>query len=126
MAYNPSPMYVYPQYPQYQQETGINWIQGGLNTVKNYHIAPNTSVALWDQDEQVIYLKSADSSGMATIKILDYTIRDTQPQLQNESKYATKDDLAEIKNEISKLTEALYSRSKNPRENSRKEYSRNE
>lgn len=128
--YNPyqfnNPAYYQPQYYQNQQsDNGLIWIQGGLNTAKNYHIAPNTSVPLWDQDEQVIYLKSADASGMATIKILDYTVRDTQPQIQNDSKYATKDDLAEIKNEIAKIAESLNSRY-TKRDNNRKEYSRNE
>jgi hypothetical protein len=48
---------------------------------KSYLVAPNNTVQLWDSESQTIYLKSVDASGMPTMKVLDYTIRDTtQPQ----------------------------------------------
>lgn len=121
--YTPQPYWYQnqPTPPAQQPNSSIVWIQGGLNAAKNYHVAPNESIPLWDQEEQVIYLKSADASGMPTIKILDYTIRESQPLIQNEANFATKDDLAEIKAEIAKLTESLNYRSKQ-----RKEYQRNE
>ena len=46
---------------------------------KSYMVAPNTTVQLWDSEAQVIYLKSADASGMPSMKILDYTIRSEAP-----------------------------------------------
>ena len=64
-----------PQNPQPQQNSGIIWIQG-LQAAKSFLIAPNTTVPLFDTETQSIYLKSADSSGMPSLKILDYTIRD--------------------------------------------------
>lgn len=124
MAQYPYQQYAPQYYYQPQANTNIVWIQGGLNAAKNYHVAPNESIPLWDQEEQVIYLKSADASGMPSIKILDYTIRESQPQIQNEANFATKDDLAEIKAEIAKLTDTLNAR--NNRRDNRKEYSRNE
>ena len=80
---------MYPQqYPQtYQQMQGIQqpqspvqnsgliWIQG-LQAAKSFLIAPNTTVPLFDSEAQCIYLKSSDASGMPSLKILDYTIRD--------------------------------------------------
>jgi hypothetical protein len=33
-------------------------------------------VALFDSEKQVVYIKSADASGMPSMKILDYTIRE--------------------------------------------------
>lgn len=83
------PMYYQPQYqtvqPSYvqqnqqpQQSNGIIWVQGEAGA-KSCLVAPNTTVQLWDSEAQVIYLKSADASGMPSMKILDYTIRDMTP-----------------------------------------------
>ena len=86
MAYNTGfpatyqPMYYQPQYqqPTQQQTSGITWIQGE-SAAKSYLVAPNSSVVLFDSESQTIYLKSADASGMPSMKILDYTIRDQTP-----------------------------------------------
>jgi hypothetical protein len=84
------PMYYQPQYqtvqPSYvqqnqqgaQQNNSIIWVSGEAGA-KAYLVAPNTTVQLWDSEAQVIYLKSADASGMPSMKILDYTIRDMTP-----------------------------------------------
>ena len=74
--------YQQPYYmPAMQQNnnsgSGIIWCQG-IEAAKAYPVAPNANVQLWDSEAQVIYLKSADASGMPSMKIIDYTIRDTQ------------------------------------------------
>lgn len=101
--YIQQPMIPQPQ-PQYQQQSGITWVQGEAGA-KSYMVAPNTTVQLWDSEQQVIYLKSADASGMPSIKTLDYTIRDmAQPVLkQQEVTYATASDLEAIKADLSEL-----------------------
>lgn len=44
-------------------------------------LSPNTTLPLWDSERQTIYLKSADASGMPSMKTLDYTVREqAQPQ----------------------------------------------
>lgn len=82
---------------------GIIWVQGEAGA-KSYLVAPNTTVQLWDSESPVIYLKSADASGMPSIKVLDYTIRESSQshtiplQTQNQidmSKYVTWDALEE-------------------------------
>lgn len=89
MAYNSGFPVTYPQMyytPQYQpvtqQQTQMNsnliWVQGEAGA-KSYLVAPNTTVQLWDSEAQTIYLKSADASGMPSMKIIDYTIRDLSP-----------------------------------------------
>lgn len=120
MAYNNyfpagyQPMYQQPY--QYQAITqsnqqavnnGLIWIQGEAGA-KSYLVAPNTTVALWDSEAQVVYLKSADASGMPSMKVLDYTIRgDSAPVAavsQNmDTPYATKEDLTAIQSEIDGL-----------------------
>ena len=94
---------------------GIIWVQGEAGA-KSYLVAPNSTVQLWDSENNVIYLKSADSSGMPSMRILDYTIRENVPQnaqngLKNDSMYVTKDEFERFKAEIlesrknSRLTE---------------------
>ena len=69
------PQFYQPQQiQQNQQSNGIIWVQGEAGA-KSYLVAPNTTVQLWDSEDQIIYLKSADVSGMPSMKILDYTIR---------------------------------------------------
>ena len=63
------------QNSQNRANTGILWVQGEAGA-KAYPVAPNNTVQLWDSESQTIYLKSADASGMPSMKILDYTIRE--------------------------------------------------
>ena len=81
--------------------SSIIWVQGE-QAAKSYLVAPNTTVQLWDSEEKVIYLKSADASGMPSMKILDYTIRgDANAQaVVPVAEYATKDDLKALEEKI--------------------------
>lgn len=91
-------------YPQ-QQNSGIIWVQGE-SAAKSYPVAPNTSVSLWDSEANVIYIKSADASGMPSMKIVDYTMRDTStrsPEIASKTDFVTKDELASIQKEIDAL-----------------------
>ena len=109
MAYNygfPAtyqPMYQQPvqQAPQNQQ-TGLIWVQGEA-AAKSYMVAPGNTVQLWDSEEKVIYLKSADASGMPSMKILDYTIRGEETK-KSEPVYATKEDLDALAEKVKELT----------------------
>lgn len=100
-----------PQYQQpAQQNSSIIWIQGEA-AAKSYLVAPNTSVALFDSERQTVYIKSADASGMPSIKTLDYTIREAQnasPIVPKETvTYATKDDLKAVYAQIAALENKL-------------------
>lgn len=131
MAYNNGFPMNYPQYPQqypqqYQQPIptpqqqmqqqpqnvgGLIWVQGEAGA-KSYLVAPNTTVQLWDSENPVIYLKSADVSGMPSMKILDYTIREGEKQqntpLKSEmNNYATKEELNAFRSEILQTIEKV-------------------
>lgn len=72
-----NPMYQQQQalpYSAPQQQTGITWVQGE-NAAKSYPVANGSTVTLWDSEQQTIYIKSADATGMPTMKIIDYTER---------------------------------------------------
>jgi len=114
MAYNNYYPQNYPQsypqfYPQYtqsiqsqsQQNNGMIWVQG-MAGAKSYLVAPNSTVQLWDSERKSIYIKSADASGMPSMKILDYKEREqsqssepTEPQI-----YVTHDELKEFEDRI--------------------------
>lgn len=121
MAYNNVfPVNYQPYYPQTynnlpsqqnaqnSQNTGIIWVQGEAGA-KSYLVAPNTTVQLWDSESPVIYLKSADASGMPSMKIIDYTIRNQANTAVSvpDNTYITLDQLNAVKSEISALRDEL-------------------
>ena len=127
MMQNPMPS---PQM-QSQASTPVNtviWVQGEAGA-KSYLVAPGTTVQLWDSESNKIYLKSADISGMPSIKVLEYTIKSgnnptTTPMLQTEpysmtsdgniidgtinksidiDTYATKEDIIKLEEKINEI-----------------------
>lgn len=114
MGYQPYPQTTYAQ--QYQQSQqyqnqqaqpspNLIWVQGEA-AAKSYPVAPNSSVPLWDSEADVIYIKSADMSGMPSLKILDYTMRNVAPRsadISPQSGFATKDDISHLKEELDAL-----------------------
>lgn len=139
MAYNNGFPVTYPQYyPQYQQpqiqipqqqiqaqaaqptlqvNNPMIWVQGETGA-KSYLLAPNTTLPLWDSESRTIYLKSTDASGMPSMKILDYTIRnEIQPQQQNvpiaseqsqpKVDYVTHDELKDFEEKITHKIEEI-------------------
>jgi len=88
-----------------QQNSFVQWVQGE-NAAKSFPVAPNTSVPLFDSEANVIYIKSADASGMPSIKILDYTVRDNTPrtaEIKPQGDFVTHNELADIQKEIDAL-----------------------
>lgn len=97
---------VYQQPQQNQQQSGIIWVQGEAGA-KSYLVAPNNTVQLWDSETQTIYLKSADASGMPSMKILDYKIREGNTTAPAPETYATKADLDALQQKIADLQSEL-------------------
>lgn len=114
MTYQPQQMY-YPQMPQQNQGqqtpngNSLIWVSGEAGA-KAYLVAPNTTVTLWDSESQTIFLKSADATGMPSMKILDYTIRSNAPQETTSdahNDFATKTDVESIRKDILALRERV-------------------
>lgn len=112
MTYQPQQMY-YPQMQSQGQQTqngnSLIWVSGEAGA-KAYLVAPNTTVTLWDSESQTIFLKSADATGMPSMKILDYTIRSNAPQetvSTPHSDFATKVDVESIRKDILALRERV-------------------
>ena len=91
---------------QQSANSGIIWVQGEAGA-KSYLVAPNTTVQLWDSENQVIYLKSADASGMPSIKTLEYTVRGSQGLSKafndDSHKFVLKDDFEGLQGDLEAL-----------------------
>lgn len=86
-------------------QSALTWVQGE-GAAKSYLVAPGCTVALFDNESQTIYIKSADASGMPSMRILDYTFRDSAPQGKAafaESDFAKQSDVDYLKSEIESL-----------------------
>ena len=111
------PYYTSLNYPQYGtapspqktlSQTNMTlpwqWIQGGEDTARNWYMNPGSIIALWDADEQIIYLKSTDTTGKPTIKKLRYTIDEDQV---SDGNYATRADIDKLTKELEELRAKL-------------------
>lgn len=142
-TYN-QPYYPYQQ-PSYQPQTtsyqpqsnsGITWVDG-ISSARAYPVVNGTSILLMDSNESAFYIKSADQSGMPSLRIFDYSERiqsnpNSQPQIaqvqpsqspvesapkQEEihedkidmSIYVTKEELQEAKKNIEDKIDSLSS-----------------
>jgi hypothetical protein len=102
----------YNQINQNQSPNGIIWVQGESGA-KSYLVAPNCTVQLWDSESQTIYIKSADASGMPSIKILDYTIRNDQKEKnENNINQINADNNVNMESEIKDLNEKIQNMEK--------------
>ena len=95
---------------QMQQNNNIIYVQG-IEGAKSYLVGSNNTVILWDSDNPVIYVKSADASGRPNIKILDYTVRETEssqiPLIDKKVEYATTEELKCLESKIMALQKQL-------------------
>lgn len=127
---------VYPQQMQYQQpvqqvqtpqvqNNGINWIQG-IESAKAYPIAPNSSVILMDSESAQFFIKSADQSGMPTLRVFKFEeVTGQQQQLKVEtapqidtSMYITRD---EFEKRIAELTAPKQRNNQQPRKENKQD-----
>ena len=65
-------------FPPQRPDTGINWVQGEAGA-KSWLVGPGASVLLMDSEEQRFYIKSADPSGMPTLRTFEYVEVGTKP-----------------------------------------------
>ena len=87
-----------PQMPQTPQnpvaQSGVQWV-AGEQEARNWMIAPNAAVALWDSTAPTVYLKQADASGKPTLKIYDLVERTEAASTASQAKtvdYVTREE----------------------------------
>ena len=101
-----------------QINQGLLWVSGEVGA-KSYLVAPNSTVLLMDSDAQRFYLKSADMSGMPSLRIFEYTEVQNAPQTsviapnsdlkELDSKYVTREEYDGLKSLYGKILERLDS-----------------
>lgn len=78
-----------PQMPQALQnpvaQSGVQWVSGEQEA-RNWMIAPNAAVALWDSSAPTVYLKKADASGKPSLTIYDLVERTETPRTATQEK----------------------------------------
>lgn len=111
-----------PQMSAAQPKQGLEWVDGEVGA-KAYQMPAgwpaNTPIALWDTNDTIIYLKSVNAMGMPNpLQIAhyqleeripkgksmgrgDYTDQSWEEDMQN--RFATKDEIKQMKEEIEKL-----------------------
>ena len=104
--------------PQPQINQGLLWVSGEVGA-KSYLVAPNSTVLLMDSDAQRFYLKSADMSGMPSLRIFEYTEVVNAPQTsviapnsdlkELDGKYVTREEYDGLKSLYGKILERLDS-----------------
>lgn len=79
MQANPVPM----QIPA-QPINDMIWVLNE-NEATSYPVAPNNSVVLWDKSNPTIYVKSVNTNGMPSMRILDFTERNEDASNSHEN-----------------------------------------
>lgn len=80
----------------------IIWVLDEVEAT-SYPVAPNNTVTLWDKNQQTIYIKSADASGIPSMRVLDWTERNATPKEEKPheckcgGKFVKIDDFNELK-----------------------------
>lgn len=92
---------------QIKSLTRVNGIEGA----KAYQVMPRETVALFDGNDDVFYVKSADDGGFPTIKAYRFAEIDlTGSKPTND--YVTKSEFEELKKEVQGYAEQFVSKSK--------------
>lgn len=99
-----------PAQPAAPQQSGLIWVQGEAGA-KSYMVAKGNSVLLMDSESQTFYLKSADASGMPSMRVFDYHERAVQkpqpvpaPAQQPAAEYVTRDEFNALAARLDAMT----------------------
>lgn len=118
--YNPgavNPQYAAPQSVQNANPADPNagamqWVQGEA-AAKAWMVAPGCRVVLWDSENPVIYIKSADMAGIPSMRIFEYKERTAdarQPVFPQETQgggYVSAQEFSELSDRVAELTERV-------------------
>lgn len=87
------PLYQPQMMPQAQPQpgNGMLWVQGEA-AAKSWAVAPGASVVLWDSENPFIYIKSADISGIPSMRTLRW--EEYHPETAQQTAQARTGDFA--------------------------------
>lgn len=93
--------------PQGQQLIRVN----GLEGAKAYQMGANSTVALFDSNNDIMYVKNTDGAGFGSIRAFKFVEMDLNSSAPV-SEYATKNELEQLRQEVKNYAEQFISKSK--------------
>lgn len=111
MMYGQSPYR--PAYNNYPQDN-ISLIRvTGIEGAKAYQMNPNSTVALFDSNDDFMYIKSTDGAGFPTIRTFSFTEvfeNANKPQIEG---YVSKEEFESFKQEVTDYVEQFIQQQTN-------------
>lgn len=107
--YNPqmNNQQIFPQ-EQTQNLIRVNGIEGA----KTYQMTPNSTVALFDSNEDIMYIKTTDGAGFPSIRTFNFVeITQSEKSSVNQD-YISREEFEEFKKELMNNGKQSISRSK--------------
>jgi len=100
------------QPPQPQPMTNVSWIYvNGLNGARDHIVQPGQTAWMMDNNDPIIYVKSVDNMGSASLRA--FALQEIQPGAQAQehaqapqidtSMFATREDIARVEGKVDKL-----------------------
>ena len=113
MAYNAS-LYN-PYQPSYGQSAAymaqpVNGLVSvtGIDGAKAYQLPPNSSMPLFDANDDILYLKTTDGAGFPTIRTFSFAPVEEHPEATAE--YVTREDFDALLARVDELSKPTRSR----------------
>ena len=91
------PYYNFQPFQQKQELIRVN----GLEGAKNYPLSPGSTIALFDAESDIMYIKSMDAGGFPSIRTFSFMETTSKPTDTTETR------LSAIEEEIANIKEAL-------------------
>lgn len=80
----------------------------GIDGAKAYQMSPNSSVALFDSESDILYVKTTDGAGFPTIRTFRFEPIEDVPKAQDA--YITRDEFDALKQEVEKYGKQFVQR----------------
>ena len=95
---------MYGNYMPYAQQTRQDLIRvNGIDGAKAYQMAPNSVAALFDANDDLMYIKSTDGAGFPALRTFRFT--EEQPRLEPQD--AREDKMDQLIKSIDELKEMI-------------------
>ncbi len=99
------PFYNQPYQPQIQniQQEPQNLIRvNGIEGARAYNMPANSTVALFDGNEDIMYIKSTDGAGFASTRKFAFTeiVENSQNMNNKSTEYVSKEEFEKFKEEV--------------------------
>lgn len=99
--YQPYGMQFRQQMPQMMDNTPRDLIRvTGIEGAKAYQMPPNSRAALFDDGDDIVYIKITDGAGFPSYKRARLLWEDAQPSAPNNEDYVTRAEFDELKEMI--------------------------